>query len=214
MVALLIAASSLASTNSFHPFNCQPTQRLKPVHTLDVPIVRSNNLRRPTGSPDIAEGLIINIMGIIKDRNCLPVRDAIITLWQTDPDGNFGEYFVKKEAKIKHIHPYPNFSYNGLTSTNNRGEFYFFTLFPGAYSNKAPALNIRVSHSRLGDLETQVFFNHHPRNDLDFQYKQLDDTAKKSITAIGSSVNEKNPLSDRLYRIELIYDALLPYKVY
>src|SRR5437879_3782758 len=52
-------------------------------------IVSSNDLALPVGKAVYANGQRVYISGHVLDKNCVPVSDAIIEIWQATPDGKY-----------------------------------------------------------------------------------------------------------------------------
>ncbi|WP_375326606.1 dioxygenase [Candidatus Tisiphia endosymbiont of Nemotelus uliginosus] len=130
--------------NNYEPEEFQPT----------------NNLLRQTGQEATYSGAKIIIKGKLLDQHCVPISDAKIYLWQTGRDGKY-PYKPLRTKVNKNIFKLTNsstFTGSGIATTNNKGEFYFITLYPGQNPNKA-YVNIRVEHRDLGSLQTQLFLS-------------------------------------------------------
>ncbi len=140
----------------------------------------SNNLRRKTGAPDIADGIPMLFIGRVLDANCVPVSGALVQLAQAD---QAGKWVRMKEDDAA-------FSGSGEVYTNNLGEFSFLTILPGKQKGElAPTLYLRVMDADLPALHARVLIS--------------DDVA----LATGRN-NIANPVgsmdSNMVYRFELV----------
>ncbi len=123
-------------------------------------IVNSNNLALPEGKARYAYGQKVYIYGKVLDKNCVPVSDAMVEIWQVNPSGR-----MVRSTLDDRMDPYPDFTGSGRTFTDNRGRFNFITLFPGLTSlNGAPRIYVRVSHEHFPPLGTEMFFEGDNRN--------------------------------------------------
>ena len=137
------------------------TDRIGPAdHDLTLNAVRHG--------PPIGERIIVT--GVVRDEAGRPVRNALVEVWQANACGRYVHKLDQHDAPLD-----PNFSGAGRTLTNERGEYRFITIRPGAY----PWLNHdnawRPAHihcSLFGDafssrLVTQMYFPHDPLLALD-----------------------------------------------
>ena len=109
----------------------------------------TNNLLQSPESSFTASGKHIEVRGRVYDKECVPVANVKIILWQADQNG---------------IYPKPknsdsDFTYNGVTESDNNGHFIFYTLLPGTRNKLPPALNVAVQHEDFPNFTSQFFFN-------------------------------------------------------
>lgn len=87
------------------------------------------------------------ISGNVLNQDCNPVSNAIIDVWQTDPNGNY--YFE-------------DFTLRGKITADNNGQYKIETLFPGKYSEAGttrPAhIHLKISSPGLSSHTTQLYF--------------------------------------------------------
>lgn len=137
-----------------------------------------NNLRRKTGSAFYALGEPLFVEGYIKDVNGVPIDGVSIRMIQANSNGVYNNMSEKTDGLYDE-----NFAGNGITVTDNRGYYRFLTVFPGYYNKRAPHLHMLIEHPKYGRIETEVFFQHHPRNANDYKYKKLSIEQRKIATA-------------------------------
>jgi len=118
----------------------------------------NNNLLRKTGQQPIYCGRKIIIKGRVLDQNCVPVSDAKIYLWQKGCDGKYPYKTLRNRVnkKLLNFSSFASFTGSGTATTNNKGEFYFITIYPDAATSKAADVNIRVEHRNLESLQTTL----------------------------------------------------------
>jgi protocatechuate 3,4-dioxygenase beta subunit len=121
----------------------------------------SNNLLRRTGQKAMYSGARIVIKGKLMDERCVPVSDAKVYLWQVGSDGKYPYRPLRDRVNKKMFNRGSNstFTGSGIATTNNKGEFYFVTIYPGGTNAKYTNLNIRVEHRDLGQLQTKLYFS-------------------------------------------------------
>lgn len=121
----------------------------------------SNNLLRSTGQKPMYCGTRIIIKGKLMDERCVPVSDAKVYLWQVGCDGKYPYSPLRGRVNKKMFNrtSKSTFTGSGIATTNNKGEFYFVTIYPGVMNNKSANLNIRVEHRDLGQLQTKLYLS-------------------------------------------------------
>jgi protocatechuate 3,4-dioxygenase, alpha subunit len=95
------------------------------------------------------------ITGAVYDGAGEPVDDALVEIWQANRHGRYHH----PEDTREHLPLEPGFTGFGRCGTDERGEFRFYTVKPGATSPHAPHINVIV-HARglLRHLFTRIYF--------------------------------------------------------
>lgn len=121
----------------------------------------SNNLLRSTGQQPMYCGTKIIIKGKLMDERCVPVSDAKVYLWQVGCDGKYPYSPLRGRVNKKMFNraSKSTFTGSGIATTNNKGEFYFVTIYPGGMNHKSANINIRVEHRDLGQLQTKLYLS-------------------------------------------------------
>lgn len=174
-----LAAAAMAVPAWAQLYQCpSPTAAIRTVNYPGVNKIPSgNNLVMPAGKAVEAEGQKLLLIGRILDKNCMPIKDAQIEIWQADP---FGKWFLATRADL--VSAVPVFAGAGRTYSSNLGEFIFTTLFPAPLDKRAPFINIRVKVRDMKPFETQLFFERDGRNGTDKTYNALKGDAPRSVT--------------------------------
>lgn len=209
---------------------CVPTPGLN--HADRYPgkkeIITKNNLALTTGKAVYAKGQLIHISGRVMDKNCVPVSDAVIDIWQTDREGKYVTTTLSER-----INPYPLFTGSGRAVTDNTGHFSFTTVFPGveytaldsrltpkasrdkagnpAHVN-APNINFRISKPRFNTLDTKIFFEHDARNRYDVLFTSVSPWWQNQIVARVTLPDD--PVEGIRVEKDFILDGKNAYKKY
>ena len=120
------------------------------------------DLTQIEGHSGIAFGQIITIIGIVKDRNCNPIKGAVVEIWSAN---HFGKYHHEYDLKGQED---PNFQGWGQAVTNENGEYKFKTILPGQYAARTRHIHFKISKRDYHELTTQLFFEGEERNKTDF----------------------------------------------
>jgi protocatechuate 3,4-dioxygenase beta subunit len=216
--AVMFVCLAALAASAFAGPTCVPSNR---VVTENYPGERainpSNNLLLPAGKAVAAQGQKITITGKVLDKNCAPVANAVVELWQQNP---YGRWILASDADLAGAEP--TFAGAGRTYTNNEGEFTFFTAFPapGAHSERkgkktiswrrAPFVNIKITRRGLSDFTTALFFAGDERNDADVVFKKLSAKARTD----ASLVVTPNDAGELVGKVEIVLPVVAPYRVY
>lgn len=151
-------------------------------------IILSNNLVRPAGKAVNAPGQLLHISGRVTDENCVPVANAIVDIWQTNP---FGKYRWATRDEI--LTPEPVFAGNGRAVTDNMGRYHFLTLFPGGYGRNAPHVHMRINHPDFRNIDTTMYFRGDRRNADDPRFKAFKPSSQALLLGDVTMRDAANP---------------------
>ena len=118
-----------------------------------------------------ASGNRIKVYGKILDSKCKTIPQAKIEIWQAN---SFGKYNHKNDFSKSKVDN--NFHGNINIKSNDKGEYFFFTVYPGHY--KMSANSIRTPHihfkitTKNKTLITQMYFRGDSMNENDYFYKK------------------------------------------
>ncbi|MBA8757580.1 dioxygenase [Wolbachia pipientis] len=136
--------------------NCIETPEIYDLDARPKNFNSSNNLRRKPGSPNSATGELIHIVGRITDINCLPIQNAVVSIWHANSRG-----MNRYDENIEDNQLDPNFAGSGRFVVNNLGYYNFITIAPGKIGDRAPHINFLVQHPDFPEFTTQMFFADH-----------------------------------------------------
>ena len=160
--AALVAAKASAACNL-----PTPEQTEGPFYPVHEQSDTDNNLIQIAGRGQTALGKKIKITGKVLDINCQPVAGALVEIWQACASGKYSHASDPNPARLD-----PNFQYWGKSVTNEKGEYSFLTIKPGAYpatSNwiRPPHIHFKVSLRGYEELTTQMYFKGEKHNNTD-----------------------------------------------
>ena len=120
----------------------------------------ASNIEGPFHRPGAPFGAALGdglaIAGIVRDTRCRPLRDAVIEVWQADPEG---EYDLS------------GYVFRGRLRTDEHGGYLVSTATPGRYRNgptfRPRHVHVKVHANGRPSLTTQLYFPGDPYNDPD-----------------------------------------------
>jgi catechol 1,2-dioxygenase len=120
---------------------------LGPYYRPDAPV-------RSDLTYDGLKGNKIILKGRIMKADCITMlKNALVEIWQCDPDGNYDN--DTKEFRLR-----------ARWFTNERGEYSFTTAFPGKYLNgelyRPAHIHFRISEPTCEELISQIYFKGDP----------------------------------------------------
>jgi len=142
-----------------------------------------NSIVNDNLTDDDTPGQRIQIVGQVLDGEGNPISDAMIELWQADPQGNY------RTLPIRH----KNDGFTGFgrlgTGTTPDFSFTFKTLKPGAIQGQAPHINVILfMRGSLHRLNTRIYFSDED-NTHDPLLNELDATRRNTLIAQRSDKN-------------------------
>lgn len=119
-------------------------------------------------------GEVVTVRGVMRDSDGKPVPDALIEIWQADPDGRYAD---GSDASA--------FIGFGRTATGPDGAFEFRTMRPGAPSiEDAPHIALGVLGTGLTTrLVTRLYFDGDPRNAADPVLRRVPPSRRETLLA-------------------------------
>ena len=147
---LFLSLFLLSSYSSFADHKCRPH---KPFYSNFEPekFPKSNNLLRSAGEFPLTCGEKLIIRGKVVDANCIPLSEVKVNIWQVACDGKYPYKPLKngyKESDIN-MNSSATFTGAGTAITDNKGEFYFVTTYPGKFRNLKPHIDARLTYNNV-----------------------------------------------------------------
>jgi protocatechuate 3,4-dioxygenase beta subunit len=139
-VASLIAVAPLLDLYVWADTCPTPASTAGPYYKPGAPF---KNLLREQSS----NGIPLNVFGKVIDTSGKPLKDAIIEIWHTNPDGNYDLEGYQYRASIR---------------VNTNGEYNFETFLPGAYGGRAQHIHYQITTPQHDKLITQLYFSSDP----------------------------------------------------
>lgn len=201
---------------------CEPTARIEARNYPGAAAIpTNNNLILPTGKSIESEGQKLILSARLLDKNCKPIPEAVVELWQANP---FGKLELADGSDLATSSP--TFAGAGRTITDSDGRFGFITAFPGVtggwvetrdkhkkkrryFAPRAPQLNIKIKAPDLPEFSTVLFFENDARNYEDPVYKKLSIERRRTVTMYTGGQEEDVNAS-----IDLVLSGSARYRSY
>ncbi|MCI9889019.1 protocatechuate 3,4-dioxygenase subunit alpha [Micrococcales bacterium 31B] len=138
----------------------------------------------PYAVPEDAPG-VLEIHGILRDKQGDGIWDGLIETWQADPKG----HFVSPEDPRGAAPAAPGYRYYARSKTEDSGRFFVRTVKPGPVPDgeggwQAPHINVNVlARGVLQRLPTRIYFEGDPLNETDPLLNSLPAEARESLIA-------------------------------
>lgn len=156
-------------------FGATPSQTVGPFLSIALPWADGSDL--------VAEGTprALEIGGQVTDGAGDPVPDAVVEIWQADPDGRFPHPDDPRgTVTCAGFRPF------GRCPTDTDGRFRFRTLKPGRVdAEQAPHIDVTVfARGLLKHLVTRIYFpDEAPANSADVTLQSLENADRALLTA-------------------------------
>lgn len=176
--ALLLGGSLKALADT-----CQltPEQAKGPFYPGESKFTSDQDLTTVPGQRQRAKGQVIYVKGLVKNLNCEPIVNANVEIWQACESGRYNHRSDPNEAPLD-----PNFQYWAEAFTNEKGEYLFKTILPGAYPadtdwTRPPHIHYRISALGYRELITQMYFKGQALNDKDLILQDIPEGERDSV---------------------------------
>jgi protocatechuate 3,4-dioxygenase beta subunit len=193
--------------NTFNPLRQTPNALVFDNLSKPSKFNKNNNLTRPTGSFKVAIGEPLYIKGKVTDVFRVPIEGAIVKIWHTNSAGYYQTLLTKSNDFYD-----SSFLSSGQSITNNIGNYDFLTIFPGFYEDRAPHINMIISHKKFGIIETEMYFENHPKNLIDPVYLSYDENERKAVTGDTNYVDIYDLRKGKIVIFNIVMDGIHQYK--
>jgi protocatechuate 3,4-dioxygenase beta subunit len=187
-----------------------PYQTMGPFHPNKDQADKDFDLTLFNGSDRRAEGELIYVRGRVTDENCDPIKGAVVMIWQANKYGKYSHEYDTREAKDD-----PNFQGWGQVVTNEKGEYGFKTIKPGAYPVDAennvwrtPHIHFKVSKRGYHELITQMYFDGEELNKHDILLPALSDTEKEQVIRKAANGAAEIDEGASLFQFDLVLKSV------
>ena len=155
-----------------------PAQTEGPFYPDKLPLDTDNDLLILNDTITPAVGEVTWLSGRVLDARGLPMRNALVEIWQCD---NNGAYLHTKTGNREKRDV--NFQGFGRFLTGSTGEYLFRTIKPVAYPGRTPHIHFAIKMKGKKELITQCYIKGYPGNEKDGVWKGIkDEKARNSVT--------------------------------
>ncbi len=170
-----------------------PAQTAGPFYPIADQADKDADLVLIEGSDKLAVGKIVIVEGYLTDQHCLPVKNALVEIWQACQSGRYNHASDPNiSAELD-----PNFQYWGKSLTNADGFYRFRTIIPGSYPadenwSRPPHIHFKVSKLGYHELITQMYFTGEKLNEKDLILMRLSPSDQKKVIVEFKVASQKS----------------------
>lgn len=170
--SLSLTAAGLWAPGAFAELlTLTPSMTEGPFFPDKLPLDQDNDLIRITDHTTPAVGTITNLSGRVLDKNGVPIKDALVEIWQADDHGTYIHTGgAQGEAKRD-----PGFQGYGKFETAKEGGWKFRTIQPGLYTGRTRHYHFGITLKGQPRFTTQLFFKDEAGNARDGVLKGIRD---------------------------------------
>jgi protocatechuate 3,4-dioxygenase beta subunit len=155
-----------------------PEQTIGPYYPDKLPLDQDNDLIIINDNLTPAVGQISWLSGRVLGRNGLPLRNALVEIWQAD---NRGAY-IHSQSPITNRDT--NFQGYGRFLTGSTGEYLFRTVKPGLYPGRTRHVHFQITAASGEKLITQLYVQGDPLNASDGTLNGIRDAAQRNSVIV------------------------------
>jgi protocatechuate 3,4-dioxygenase beta subunit len=155
-----------------------PRQTEGPFYPDHLPLDTDNDLLILNDTITPAVGEVTYVSGRILDARGVPIRGALVEIWQCD---SHGAYLHSRTGNADQRDK--NFQGFGRFLTGSSGEYLFRTIKPVPYPGRTPHIHYKIKAKGKDLLTTQCYIKGHPGNERDGIWRSLkDEKARAALT--------------------------------
>lgn len=171
-------AMALAAPGAFaEQLSLTPRQTEGPFYPNPLPLDTDNDLLIVNDGITTDIGEVTYLSGRLLDAKGLPIRNAVVEIWQVDGNGIYlheGSDGGEKRDK--------NFQGFGRFLTGSTGEYFFRTIKPVQYPGRVPHIHFAVKMKGREKWTTQCYVKGAEGNEKDFVIRNIkDEKARESV---------------------------------
>ncbi|AZZ37498.1 hypothetical protein CIK05_12070 [Bdellovibrio sp. qaytius] len=172
-----------------------PKQTEGPFYPIVDQVDKDADLVYIKGSSQSAIGEVVIVEGFVTDQNCVPVKNALVEIWQACHSGRYNHAADPNTAELD-----PNFQYWGKAVTDEKGFYRFRTIIPGAYPadvgwDRPPHIHFKIAALKHKELITQMYFAGQELNGKDLILQDLSaDDQKRVIVEFKNRPDQQHPV--------------------
>jgi protocatechuate 3,4-dioxygenase, beta subunit len=177
-----------------------PAQVEGPFYPNKMPLDTDNDLLLVNDAITPAVGAVTYLSGRILDKRGLPLRNAVVEIWQVD---NHAAYLhTGSDNRDKRD---GNFQGFGRFLTGSTGEYAFRTIKPVPYPGRlAPHIHFMVKIKGREKFVTQCYIKGHPGNEGDMVLKSLRDPKARQALMVDFAPLKQSSIGELAARFDIV----------
>jgi protocatechuate 3,4-dioxygenase, beta subunit len=177
-----------------------PAQTEGPFYPNKMPLDTDNDLLIINDSLTPAVGTITYLGGRILDKRGLPVRNAVVEIWQADNNAAYLHTGSDNAAKRD-----GNFQGFGRFLTGSTGEYAFRTIKPIPYPGRlAPHIHFAVKMKGQAKFTTQCYIRGHQGNTGDMVLKAIRDGKTRELLMADFTPLKQSRIGELTARFDIV----------
>ena len=142
----------VTNIHSQHKYEKTPMDAEGPFYPVTRKSDEDSDLINVKGKSKSAKGEVLNLTGVVVNKDGIPHKNVIVEIWQTDANGLYEH--PKDRSKGKRD---PFFQYWGRAKTNQEGEYSFKTLIPEKYEPRPSHIHFKIWAGKKVVLTSQMY---------------------------------------------------------
>lgn len=175
-----------------------PPQTEGPFYPNHLPLDTDNDLLIVNDGITPGVGEITHLTGRILDSSGVPIRNALVEIWQVDGNGVYlhtADTHAKRDA---------NFQGFGRFLTGSTGDYYFRTVKPVPYPGRTPHIHFKVKRRGQSEFVTQCYIKGHPQNERDGIYRGIGDPQAQAAVSVDFAPIKQSPAGELTGNFDII----------
>lgn len=202
VLATLTPHVAFASNRFLEELELTPAMTEGPFFPDRLPLDTDNDLLIINDSLSSAVGEVTHLSGRVLSRAGVPVRNALVEIWQVDCHGAYlhsnGENPNNPNQRDTHFQGYGRFL------TDLKGQYYFRTIKPVAYPGRAPHIHFSVTINGRKVLSTQLLIRGHELNERDQLLRAISKPSQRDLVLADFQPIPASKIGELLARFDLI----------
>jgi len=175
-----------------------------PKAQLDAQRDKDGDLTRLEGQAGRAMGVVLYVLGQVRDADCRPVPNATVEIWQASENGRYRHPRDRDNPAPLD----PNFQYWGHSVTDQDGRYLLKTIKPGAYQAgpgwiRPPHIHFKVTHPEFRDFITQMYFSGDPHQGEDYILNKVPSGQRDRVIVMMEKPDKDFDPDARICRFDL-----------
>lgn len=176
-----------------------PRQTEGPFYPVDLPLDTDNDLLIVNDGLTTAVGEITHLSGRILDASGVPIRNALVEIWQVDQHGSY-----LHEGSDNHDKRDTNFQGFGRFLTASTGEYYFRTIKPVPYPGRSPHIHFAVKVKGRDKWTTQCYVKGDPGNERDGVWRSIRDPLQREAVTVDFAKIPDSTIGELAARFDIV----------